>query len=219
MHRMRRISRVNRMIAALYVETDGAYYGIPDVDPWDEERDARNYDGPYPVVVHPPCSVWCRYAGLNEKRWGTKRGEDGGMFAHALESVRKYGGVLEHPAYSDAWDAFSLIKPQKGGGWSRSLYDDGWVCHVEQGNYGHRAPKATWLYTVNVILPSLLWGHSDAKARFYNSASEAMKYQLHKNSVCDMLTKRERSATPPAFRDLLLNMARSVKQQPHLRVA
>lgn len=28
------------MIAALYVETNGAYYGIEGVDPWDEVRDA-----------------------------------------------------------------------------------------------------------------------------------------------------------------------------------
>src|SRR5690242_17269022 len=28
-------------VAALYVEKGGVYYGIEDVDPWDEERDAR----------------------------------------------------------------------------------------------------------------------------------------------------------------------------------
>ena len=26
------------MIAALFVETGGAYFGLPDVDPWDKER-------------------------------------------------------------------------------------------------------------------------------------------------------------------------------------
>lgn len=36
------------MVAALYVQTGGAYYGMPDVDPWDEARDARLYDGPHP---------------------------------------------------------------------------------------------------------------------------------------------------------------------------
>ena len=46
------------MIAALYVETNGVYYGLPDVDPWDEARDARLYDGPFPVVAHPPCPRW-----------------------------------------------------------------------------------------------------------------------------------------------------------------
>jgi hypothetical protein len=25
-------------VAALFVERDGAYYGLPDVDPWDKER-------------------------------------------------------------------------------------------------------------------------------------------------------------------------------------
>lgn len=30
-----------KTIAALYVQTDGAYYGLENVDPWDEKRDAR----------------------------------------------------------------------------------------------------------------------------------------------------------------------------------
>ena len=34
-------------IAALYVETDGCYFGLPGVDPWDEARDARLYAGPW----------------------------------------------------------------------------------------------------------------------------------------------------------------------------
>ena len=45
------------MIAALFVETGGVYFGLPNVDPWDEERDARLYDGPWPVVAHPPCHL------------------------------------------------------------------------------------------------------------------------------------------------------------------
>ena len=27
-----------KMIAALYVETDGAYFGLPGVEPWDEAK-------------------------------------------------------------------------------------------------------------------------------------------------------------------------------------
>lgn len=49
------------MIAALYVETDGAYFGLEGVDPWDEARDARKYAGPWPVVAHPPCQRWGRF--------------------------------------------------------------------------------------------------------------------------------------------------------------
>jgi hypothetical protein len=29
------------MISALYVQTGGAYWNLPGVDPWDEARDAR----------------------------------------------------------------------------------------------------------------------------------------------------------------------------------
>lgn len=53
------------MIAALYVETNGSYYGLDNVDPWDETRDARLYDGPYPVVAHPPCQLWGRFCHVN----------------------------------------------------------------------------------------------------------------------------------------------------------
>lgn len=102
------------MIAALYVEKGGAYSNLEGVDPWDEKRDARLYDGPWPVVAHPPCTRWCRLAGLVEARWGHKKGDDGGTFAAALASVRKWGGVLEHPAYSDAWAAYDLTPPITG---------------------------------------------------------------------------------------------------------
>ena len=59
-------------IAALYVEKNGAYYGLDGVDPWDEERDARKYAGPWPVVAHPPCQRWGAGAMLEEDpRWWT----------------------------------------------------------------------------------------------------------------------------------------------------
>jgi len=51
-------------VAALFVETDGCYFGVPDIDPWDINRDARDYRGPWPVVAHPPCQRWGR------SRWG-----------------------------------------------------------------------------------------------------------------------------------------------------
>ena len=34
------------MIAALFVEKNGIYFGLADVDPWDIHRDARTYTGP-----------------------------------------------------------------------------------------------------------------------------------------------------------------------------
>lgn len=67
-------------LAALYVQTGGIYYGLPNVEPWDEKADARLYDGPHPVVAHPPCARWCQLASVNEARWGTPIGKDGGTF-------------------------------------------------------------------------------------------------------------------------------------------
>lgn len=110
------------MIAALFVETGGSYYNLPDVDPWDQERDARKYDGPCPVVAHPPCQRWGKlWAGqpLWIKRTGERKikGDDDGCFVSALDGVRKYGGVLEHPWGSHAWPHFGLKVPPRAGGW------------------------------------------------------------------------------------------------------
>ena len=196
------------MIAALYVQTGGSYYGLEGVDPWDEARDARQYAGPWPVVAHPPCSRWCRLAGLVEARWGHKRGDDGECFAAALASVRQWGGVLEHPAYSDAWGTFDLPVPMRGGGWSRGMCG-GWSAHVEQGRYGHAAKKATWLYAFGCELPALRWG-SDL-----NTKSKALVSWCgnHVKSGEDRprVGKAAASKTPVEFREVLIAMARSVE--------
>lgn len=194
------------MIAALFVATGGVYFGLPDVDPWDEKRDARKYAGPHRVVAHPPCARWCRLAGLVEARWGHKRGEDGGCFASALASVRKWGGVLEHPAYSDAWAHFLLPAPPRHGGWVKGICG-GWSCHVEQSRYGHRAKKATWLYAFGIDeLPSLEWGS------FIDAKSEALVSWCGNNVKSGEVRPACAAAKPrlpPRFREALLAIARS----------
>jgi hypothetical protein len=196
-----------RTIAALYVYRDGPYAGLDGVELWDEARDARLYPGPHPVVAHPPCSRWCRLAGLVEARWGHKRGDDGGCFASALAAVRRWGGVLEHPAYSDAWAAFDLPRPSRSGGWQRGACG-GWSCHVEQGRYGHVAKKATWLYAVRTPLPRLLWG-SDPDTKSKALVSWCGNH-VSSGETRPRVGKKTASLSPPAFRDLLISMARSV---------
>lgn len=197
------------MIAALYVETNGVYFNLPDVDPWDERRDARLYAGPHPVVAHPPCSRWCRLAGLVEARWGHKRGDDGGCFAAALAAVRAWGGVLEHPAYSGAWAAHDLNAPPSGGGWVNADLLGGWTCYVEQSRYGHRAKKATWLYAFGVELPSLQWG-----LLADNSSVALVSWcgnHVASGERRERVGKRAASRSPEAFRNALLSIARSVE--------
>jgi hypothetical protein len=204
-------------VAALFVDPNGVYAGLPDVDLWDEARDARLYNGPWPVVAHPPCARWSRLAGFTEYRFGLKRGEDGGCFASALESVRRYGGVIEHPAYSDAWARFELPRPLWRGGWTHSLTDGGASCYIEQGRYGLPVKKATWLYAYGVELPDLLWGYvSDGdgdgdggmdpwRDRFKGRREQWTKGQ-HRGGHHGVT-----ATTPPAFRDVLLEMARSAR--------
>ena len=194
------------MIAALYVAENGCYVGLDGVDAWPASRDARLYPGPHPVVAHPPCTRWCRLAGLVEARWGHRRGEDGGCFAAALASVRAFCGVLEHPAYSDAWAAFDLPSPPRAGGWTRGLCG-GWTCHVEQGRYGHPAKKATWLYAFGTDLPALRWGaipdgQSSALVSWCGNKTRA-------DEARPRLSRVDASATPPEFRAVLLAIARS----------
>jgi len=205
------------MIAALYVETGGSYYGLDDVDPWDQERDARLYNGPHPVVAHPPCQRWGRFwAGqpLAIKRTGIRKrkGDDGGCFKAALSDVRIYGGVLEHPENSHAWAHFNLNKPPRGGGWVAADFYGGWTCCVEQGRYGHYARKPTWLYAVRTHLPELLWGKSDWTPDPEVVARIGLAKALKRGEVAASgggTDSSPRIGTPLAFRDLLLDMARS----------
>jgi hypothetical protein len=214
------------VVAALYVETNGVYFGLPDVDPWDEERDARLYDGPWPVVAHPPCARWSRLAGFTEARFGYKRGEDGGCFESALRSVRKFGGVIEHPAHTAAFARYGLPKPSVREGWTLDL-DSGASCYVEQGRYGLPVKKATWLYAYGVELPELRWGWTpdgegeepngewggiDNWRDRWTKASEP-KAGTHPRALATHWRGHRhdglRSATPPEFRDALIAMARS----------
>lgn len=199
---------MTRTIAALYVAKNGAYFGLEGVDPWDEERDARLYDGPYPVVAHPPCQRWCRFAKGVEKRWGHRVGDDGGTFEAALNAVRRFGGVLEHPAGSLAWERFALPKPNSTGGWTTSLLDGGASCYVEQGRYGLPMRKATWLYAYGVDLPQLRWGRRiDSERGEFKWGSYL--YKGAPNAARPRLPASIRAVTPAAFRDVLIGMARS----------
>ena len=204
-----------RVIAALFVATGGCYFGLPNVDPWDVNRDARTYAGPHPVVAHPPCERWGRFwfGGPEWLKRGHPRkvlGDDGGCFAAALAAVRKWGGVLEHPADSHAWAHFSLARPSRDGGWIAADFLGGWTCCVSQGSYGHKGDKRTWLYAVAPELPSLRWGHS-GKRVLLAGLSKARRERDRRTGIVQALSRRQRAATPIPFRDVLIAIAESAR--------
>ena len=195
-------------IAALFVAKDGCYFGLPGVDPWDEDRDARFYPGPHPVVAHPPCQLWGKFAKVNYVRWGgehNRPGNDQGKFAAALAAVRHFGGVLEHPAFSNAWGEYGLLRPVPFA-WSLAGENE-WVCEVWQSAYGHLARKRTWLLWGGPgVPPALCWGRPAAACQI------GFHDQRGKERNKPTISGKAASATPIQFRDELIKLARMATQ-------
>jgi len=135
---------------------------------------------------------------LNFKRYGGDHnlpGNDGGCFAAALATVRRVGGVLEHPASSRAWAAHGLPRPL-GIGWQNAAEGE-WTTEVWQSAYGHRARKRTWLFACSIakpVAPSWLQLPGEAQCGWFDR-------------IKPTLGKREASATPIAFAQFLIEIA------------
>lgn len=187
-------------VVALFVDPGGIYPELV-LDCWGPAKDARLYDGPQPVVAHPPCQLWVNFAALNYKRYGgghNRPGNDGGMFASALRSVRMWGGVLEHPADSNAWPAHGLVPPDRDNcGWKRVSLSE-WTCEVWQSAYGHPARKRTWLYYCGLTHPApMRW-----------TREPGTKQVGWFDRIKPTLGKKEAMATPEAFASALIRLAR-----------
>lgn len=203
------------MVAALFVETNGVYFNVPGVDPWDIIRDARKYHGPSAVIAHPPCERWGRYwSGGPSAKVRRKLGDDQGCFWSAYNSVKMYYGVLEHPEASHAWKAFELPKPPACGGWLQFGSTE-YTCQVEQGHYGHRARKKTWLYLNSTMEPpELIWGPSQGERldEGFHSKEERRLARAAGIKPQRRLSKRENVDTPIPFRDVLIMLARNSRR-------
>jgi len=201
------------MISALFVSTNGPYSNLEIIDAWDIKRDARKYNGPNKVIAHPPCERWGRYWGGGPMLHHTPKqkllGDDGGCFSHALWSVRSFGGIVEHPEASHAWNWFGIKRPSRNGGWEKADNYGGLTCCVSQGNYGHKSQKLTWLYANGIQVSELKWGLTPNKKSIdtgYHSKSEAKKFRKIKK--IQRLTVNERIETPIEFRNLLIEMVK-----------
>jgi hypothetical protein len=190
-------------VAALYVDRLGPYPKMPGVDCWTEERDARLYDGPWPVVAHPPCGPWGR---LRHMYCGTEHD----CAPRAVEQVRKFGGVLEHPLGSLLVDHCGLPRPGE-------LPDafGGISIEVSQCEWGHPARKMTILYVVGsrAFEPPPLPGRepthwiSGGRGRVGKKAKTTPVPPGIK--VC---SAQQRRRTPPLFAEMLVRLARSAQR-------
>lgn len=216
------------------------------LDCWDATRDARLYAGPHPVVAHPPCKHWGRLRHLAKdaecwhchgsgrhvdpqwaKGWvrcggcaGTGRVSDRDCAPRAVEQVRAYGGVLEHPAGSKLWDAFGLPEPCDA-----DIQDDGrtaglfprYTIELDQCEWGHVARKRTWLYLVGVPRTALeAPPFPGRKPTHWISGGRGRQGKKAKTTpvppgikVC---SAQQRRRTPPLFAEYLVRLARAAQK-------
>lgn len=198
-------------INALFVETGGVYFNHPNIEAWDIVRNAFNCRNGAPAICHPPCKRWGRYwSGGPSSKVKRLLGDDGNCFAYSLWYVRTFGGIIEHPEASHAYRYYGLSRPPRSGGWVKADDFGGLTCCVEQGNYGHKARKATWIYINKVNPVELIWEKSRNKILVdegFHSKEEAAFARSQENfKASKRLSKKERMDTPIEFRDLLIKM-------------
>jgi hypothetical protein len=191
-----------REVAALFVRRDSVYKTMAAVDAFDFDRNALSFAGGMPVVAHPPCRSWGRLRAFVTPAPGER---DLAIFA--VDQVRRWGGVLEHPAASSLWAAAGLPHPG-----ARDAFG-GWTLPILQSAWGHRADKATWLYVVGVEpgnVPAMpyrlgLSSHVIAQARTRADGSRIRKGDAGWRPE---VSKAEREHTPVALAAWLVDLAR-----------
>lgn len=188
---------MSKTVAVLFARTDSIYKTLSDVDVWDAPRDARTWSGGSSVVAHPPCRGWGRLAHMAKPRF-----DERALAVYAVDQVRRFGGVLEHPAFSKLWSACELPAPGK-----RDAFG-GWTLPIHQHWWGHRAEKATWLYIVGCPpadipeMPLVL-----GKAHFVVGTSGRRKDGTRTGRTRE-IKKAEREHTPIELAKWLVELAR-----------
>lgn len=205
-------------VAALYVlERSSPYREIDGVDLWPRSRDARLYSGPWPVVAHPPCGPWSRWM---RGKCGEAMRSYKPLAVGAVLQVRRYGGVLEHPAGSLLWETMRLPRPCPSCGAAGAPLDrlGGFTVEVELSRWGAPVVKPTWLYFVGadrgVVADSL-----PPMAPRPPPTSSAVRGDGRHRDNFSALSSQARKRTPPAMARWLVDMARTCRPPAGAEVA
>lgn len=177
---------MSAMVAVLYARSNSIYKSIHGCEVFDIARDARSYSGGMPVIAHPPCRLWGRLSHFSSAEESEKE-----LAYHAIECVRRDGGILEHPAYSRLWAAGGLPLPESGG---RDRFG-GFTVPALQSWWGHKAPKATWFYFCGIAprdLPSMPFAIGIPEGRV------------------ERLSRSAREGTPKDLAHWLINVAQKI---------
>ena len=185
-----------REVSVLFARADSIYKTLPGCDVWDAARDARKWHGGTPVVAHPPCRGWGQLRHFARPIAGEIE-----LATWAVDQVRKFGGVLEHPKGSRLW--ISRL-PYPG----ETDEFGGWTLPILQFWFGHRCEKATWLYIVGLKcgdIPPIPFVLGEAT----HVIASSRKRGGHRPEV----PKSEREHTPLQLAEWLVQLARSSKRE------
>lgn len=185
-------------LSALYIDPRGPYpLLLGPARCWDLTRDARLYVGPHPVIAHPPCGPWGRLRHLY-------RGDEHDCAPRAVDQVREFGGVLEHPAGSLLWRECLGPPSHACDGYGGRTYE------VDQCDWGHVARKRTWLYVVGVDhlrVMAQLRSRSGTGTPTHGIWYGSFERSGHKGPRLLGASKEIRRRTPVAFAQLLIDIA------------
>lgn len=183
-------------IAVLFARADSVYKRLPGCDVWDIDRDARQWPGGAPVVAHPPCRAWGQL-----RHFAKPRPDERALAPWAVDQVRRWGGVLEHPRGSQLWPTLGLPAPGAG-----PDAHGGWTLGISQHWWGHRAEKLTLLYIVGCRpqdLPEIpmVLGEATHVIAMDKSARRGGGTRLRKGMPGwrPEVSKAEREHTPPRW--------------------
>lgn len=189
-------------IAVLFARSDSVYKTLPGTDVYDIARDALTWPGGCPVIAHPPCRAWGRLRTFANPRAGEKE-----LALWAVEQVRRWGGIIEHPASSTLWPAAGLPKPGEIDQYG------GLTFGIHQHTMGHRAEKKTLLYIVGTS--PALWPRLPLVMDEPTHVIQSRKRKDYRPHV----SKAEREHTPEALARWLLDVARTCSVNPRIKRA
>jgi hypothetical protein len=181
--------RVQRLViprvSVLCASLRSVYYELEGVEVYDRNRDARTFAGDTPIVAHPPCRSWSVFMKHQAKpELGEKE-----LGLWCCEQLRKCGGVLEQPAFSEMFAAAGFPTP------GDRTTGDLWTLEVWQAWWGYKTKKTTWLAFVNVPRDAI-----EVPLRLHPRGGDGRAQQR--------MSRQQRSATPKAFAEWLVSAAR-----------